>query len=76
VSRQLKTAGQWYSLLVGLDYFSVANHPILAHMVTLHLIPEDIAADYEVHEWRNATGILQTAHLTPCELSNSSVASC
>jgi hypothetical protein len=32
-------------------------------MVTLHLIPEDIAADYEVHEWRNATGILQTAHL-------------
>jgi hypothetical protein len=43
--------------------FSVANHPILAHMVTLHLIPKDIAADYEVHEWRNATGILQTAHL-------------
>jgi hypothetical protein len=32
-------------------------------MVTLHLIPEDIATDYEVHEWRNATGILQTAHL-------------
>jgi hypothetical protein len=32
-------------------------------MVTLHLIPEDIGADYEVHEWRNATGILQTAHL-------------
>ena len=32
-------------------------------MVTRHLIPEDIAADYEVREWRNATGILQTAHL-------------
>ena len=32
-------------------------------MATLHLIPADIAADYEVHEWRNATGILQTAHL-------------
>jgi hypothetical protein len=32
-------------------------------MVTRHLIPEDIAADYEVHEWRNATGVLQTAHL-------------
>ena len=32
-------------------------------MVTRHLIPNDIAADYEVHEWRNATGVLQTAHL-------------
>jgi Restriction endonuclease BglII len=28
------------------------------------LILEDIAADYEVHEWRNATGVLQTAHLS------------
>jgi|GEM_PF-4126157 len=50
-------------VVVGSYYFSVANHPILAHMVTRHLIPEDIAADYEVHEWRNATGVLQTAHL-------------
>jgi hypothetical protein len=50
-------------MLAGSDCFSVANYPILAHMVTFHLIPEDIAADYEVHEWRNATGILQTAHL-------------
>lgn len=33
-------------------------------MVTLHLIPEDITVAYEVHEWRNATGVLQTAHLT------------
>jgi hypothetical protein len=32
-------------------------------MVTRHLIPEDIVANYEVHEWRNATGVLQTAHL-------------
>lgn len=31
-------------------------------MVTKHLIPEDIAADYQVEEWRNATGVLQTAH--------------
>jgi hypothetical protein len=31
-------------------------------MVTLHLIPEDIAAAYEVHEWRNAAGVLSTAH--------------
>jgi hypothetical protein len=49
-------------LLVLSDYFSGANQPILAHMVTRHLIPEDIAADYQVHEWRNATGVLQTAH--------------
>lgn len=33
-------------------------------MVTKHLIPEDIAADYQVEEWRNATGVLQTAHPT------------
>ena len=32
-------------------------------MVTLHLIPPDISLAYEVHEWRNATGILETAHL-------------
>jgi Restriction endonuclease BglII len=31
-------------------------------MVTLHLVPHDIIAAYEVHEWRNATGILATAH--------------
>lgn len=31
-------------------------------MVTKHLIPEDIAALYHVEEWRNATGVLQTAH--------------
>lgn len=31
-------------------------------MVTLHLIPGDIQADYEVHEWRNAAGVLSTAH--------------
>ena len=31
-------------------------------MVTSHLIPADIAAAYEIGEWRNATGVLQTAH--------------
>jgi Restriction endonuclease BglII len=31
-------------------------------MVTLHLIPNDIALAYEVHEWRNAAGVLLTAH--------------
>jgi hypothetical protein len=31
-------------------------------MVTLHLIPHDIGATYEVHEWRNAAGVLSTAH--------------
>ena len=31
-------------------------------MVTLHLIPEDIQEAYEVHEWRNAAGVLSTAH--------------
>lgn len=30
-------------------------------MSTLHLVPEDIRKAYEVHEWRNATGVLQTA---------------
>jgi hypothetical protein len=28
---------------------------------TLHLIPTDIAELYEVHEWRNAVGVLSTA---------------
>ncbi|MFZ2031640.1 MAG: BglII/BstYI family type II restriction endonuclease, partial [Vitreimonas sp.] len=30
-------------------------------MVTTHLIPEDIAELYEVHEWRNAAGVLATS---------------
>ncbi|MGO9983550.1 MAG: BglII/BstYI family type II restriction endonuclease [Rhodomicrobium sp.] len=31
-------------------------------MVTLHLIPADIADNYEVHEWRNAAGVIAAAH--------------
>ena len=30
-------------------------------MTTDHLVPVDIADLYEVHEWRNAVGVLQTA---------------
>lgn len=30
-------------------------------MVTDHLVPGDITALYEVHEWRNAVGVLTTA---------------
>lgn len=30
-------------------------------MSTLHLVPEDLRRLYHVREWRNATGILQTA---------------
>lgn len=30
-------------------------------MTTLHLVPPEIAASYEVHEWRNAVGVLTTA---------------
>jgi Restriction endonuclease BglII len=30
-------------------------------MSTLHLVPEDIRALYNVKEWRNATGVQQTA---------------
>ncbi len=30
-------------------------------MTTEHLVPADIAELYEVHEWRNAVGVLQTA---------------
>lgn len=30
-------------------------------MSTLHLVPEDIQRLYHVREWRNATGVLQTA---------------
>ncbi len=33
-------------------------------MSTLHLIPEDVTKLYEVYEWRNATGVLQTAKPT------------
>lgn len=31
-------------------------------MTTTHLIPPDIMDLYEVHEWRNAAGVLSTAH--------------
>lgn len=31
-------------------------------MVTLHLVPAPILEAYEVHEWRNAAGVLSTAH--------------
>lgn len=31
-------------------------------MSTLHLVPRDIRDLYEVHEWRNAVGVLTTAH--------------
>lgn len=31
-------------------------------MPTIHLIPEDIRHLYEVREWRNAAGVLSTAH--------------
>lgn len=31
-------------------------------MTTTHLVPTDIGAVYEVHEWRNAAGVLSTAH--------------
>lgn len=30
-------------------------------MTTDHLVPPDVADLYEVHEWRNAVGVLQTA---------------
>lgn len=30
-------------------------------MSTLHLVPPELRALYEVHEWRNAAGVLQTA---------------
>ena len=30
-------------------------------MTTEHLVPPDIAELYEIHEWRNAVGVLQTA---------------
>jgi len=31
-------------------------------MTTTHLVPSDIRTTYEVHEWRNAAGVLSTAH--------------
>jgi hypothetical protein len=31
-------------------------------MATAHLVPADIRESYEVHEWRNAAGVLSTAH--------------
>ena len=31
-------------------------------MVTLHIVPDDILKAYEVHEWRNAAGVLSAAH--------------
>lgn len=31
-------------------------------MATLHLVPPDIREAYEVREWRNAAGVLATAH--------------
>ena len=31
-------------------------------MSTIHLVPEDLHAKYEVLKWRNATGILATAY--------------
>ena len=30
-------------------------------MSTLHLVPADIRELYDVHEWRNAAGVLSTA---------------
>ncbi len=35
---------------------------MVPEMSTTHLVPDDIRATYEVHEWRNAAGVLQTAH--------------
>jgi hypothetical protein len=31
-------------------------------MVTVHLVPADSRESYEVHEWRNAAGVLSTAY--------------
>jgi hypothetical protein len=31
-------------------------------MTTLHLVPQSLRDTYEVHEWRNAAGVLSTAH--------------
>ena len=31
-------------------------------MVTKHLVPEDLRTSFQVEEWRNAAGILHTAH--------------
>ncbi len=37
------------------------NQP-LSGMATKHLIPQDLRDAYQIEEWRNATGVLQTAH--------------
>jgi hypothetical protein len=47
---------------LGADCLRIENHIILSSMVTLHLVPNDIVQSYEVHEWRNAAGVLLTAH--------------
>jgi hypothetical protein len=39
-------------------------------MTTTHLIPPDVAALYEVHEWRNAVGVLTTAHQGEWDISS------
>lgn len=39
-----------------------AESPDIGVMVTKHLVPGDLLASYQVEEWRNAAGILQTAH--------------
>ncbi|MBS0549860.1 MAG: restriction endonuclease [Proteobacteria bacterium] len=31
-------------------------------MTTIHLVPDDVRQTYEVYEWRNAAGVLATAH--------------
>jgi hypothetical protein len=31
-------------------------------MATTHLVPDDLRQDYQVQEWRNAAGVLLTAH--------------
>ena len=33
-----------------------------ADMTTIHLIPPKLTARYEVHEWRNAAAVVQSAH--------------
>ncbi|QBS36914.1 restriction endonuclease [Thermaerobacter sp. FW80] len=32
--------------------------------MSLHLVPDDIRQDYEIHEWRNALAVLRGAHET------------
>lgn len=42
--------------------FKIVFSTVQDVMSTTHLIPADIAELYEVHEWRNAAGVLLTAH--------------